>query len=229
MTTTDDVRAATEALMRDIVGLTEEQVRAASLLPGWSRGHLLTHLARSADAMGNLVTSARTGVPIPAYPSPEFRAAGIEDGAGRPVGELLADLAATGERLLADIDTLSPEALNYPIHLGSRDFAAAKLAFLRLREVAVHHVDLGLGFRTQDWPVSFVVPMLDDLAPVLRDNGTQVAELVSDDVGTTWRVAGTGTVLTGPATDLLAWVVGRAHTAALRADAGEIPPGPIWV
>ena len=42
-----------------------------SSLPDWTRAHVLTHVARNADAMVNLVTWARTGVPTPAYPSRE--------------------------------------------------------------------------------------------------------------------------------------------------------------
>ena len=44
-----------------------------SLLPGWSRGHVLTHLARNADGAVNLLTWARTGVETPQYVSQEQR------------------------------------------------------------------------------------------------------------------------------------------------------------
>ena len=37
-----------------------EAFRAPSALPGWTRAHVLTHLARNADAMVNLLTWART-------------------------------------------------------------------------------------------------------------------------------------------------------------------------
>ena len=45
------------------------------LLPGWTVGHVLTHVARNADAYTNLLTWARTGVETPAYASPEAREA----------------------------------------------------------------------------------------------------------------------------------------------------------
>ena len=51
-----------------------------SSLPDWTRAHVLTHVARNADAMVNLVTWARTGVPTPAYPSPDERARGHRGG-----------------------------------------------------------------------------------------------------------------------------------------------------
>jgi maleylpyruvate isomerase len=227
VTTTADVRAATESLLADIVTLTDADARAASLLYGWSRGHLLTHLARSADAMGNLVTAARTGVSRPAYASPEARAADIEAGSARPPAELLADLATSSETLLTAIDDLPEESLSFAIRLGSREFTASTLAFLRLREVLVHHVDLGLSYRTSDWPASFVLAMLDDLAPVLTNAGP--GTLASTDLDRTWTL-GDGPTLTGNASDVLAWVVGRAPTGPLEvSDGSALPPGPVWI
>ena len=41
----------------------DDAFAAPSALPGWSRAHVLTHVARNADAMINLLTWARTGVP----------------------------------------------------------------------------------------------------------------------------------------------------------------------
>src|SRR5262245_10304249 len=86
------VEAATESLYASIAGLTEPQAREASLLPGWSRGHVLTHIARNADALTNLVTWARTGVETPMYSSRDQRAADIEAGSGRPAVQLVEDV-----------------------------------------------------------------------------------------------------------------------------------------
>jgi Mycothiol maleylpyruvate isomerase N-terminal domain len=36
------VRAATSRLLQTAAGITDEQARELSLLPGWSRGHVLT-------------------------------------------------------------------------------------------------------------------------------------------------------------------------------------------
>src|ERR687890_258736 len=83
---------ATGHLLRTIDDLTEDQARGPSLLPGWTRGHVLAHLARNADALINLTVWARTGVPTPMYPSREVRSATIEAQSGRPVAELRADI-----------------------------------------------------------------------------------------------------------------------------------------
>jgi maleylpyruvate isomerase len=76
--------------------LSPQQVRSPSLLPGWSRGHVLTHLSCNADALTNLLTWARTGVESRMYATPAEREEGIQAGAGRALPEQLADLAASG-------------------------------------------------------------------------------------------------------------------------------------
>ena len=40
-----------------IDGLTEDQARGLSRLPGWTRGHLLTHIARNADGLAGSPTA----------------------------------------------------------------------------------------------------------------------------------------------------------------------------
>src|SRR6266704_5264440 len=78
--------AATERLLGSAAALSDTQAREPSLLPGWTRGHVLTHIARNADGMVNLLHWARTGTQTPMYASPESRAADIEAGAGAARG-----------------------------------------------------------------------------------------------------------------------------------------------
>ena len=51
-----------QAVERAAAELDPGQVAGPSRLPGWSRGHVLSHLARNADALVNLLTWARTGI-----------------------------------------------------------------------------------------------------------------------------------------------------------------------
>ena len=87
---TAQLDAATRRLLRTTAAITDEQARAPSHLPGWTRGHVLTHLARNADGLCNLLVWARTGVATPQYASYEDRDAGIAAGAGRPAARLYA-------------------------------------------------------------------------------------------------------------------------------------------
>jgi maleylpyruvate isomerase len=71
-----EVDRATDRLLATVSSLTGDDVAVPSLLPGWTRGHVLTHLARHADGGVNLLTWARTGVPTPQYESVARRPGG---------------------------------------------------------------------------------------------------------------------------------------------------------
>jgi uncharacterized protein (TIGR03083 family) len=87
------IQEATGRLAATAAALTDGQARESSLLPGWSRGHVLTHVARNADGLRNLLIWARTGVETLQYSSRGAREAAIEEGAGRAAAELAAGLA----------------------------------------------------------------------------------------------------------------------------------------
>ena len=89
----DLIDDATQRLLGTARLMTDEDVRQPSLLPGWTRGHVLAHLARNADALRSLLIGARAGQDRPAYASAEARAAGIEEGAQAPVKDLVTGLA----------------------------------------------------------------------------------------------------------------------------------------
>ena len=87
----DGVSAANAVLLADIDNLDDAAARGASLLPHWTRGHVLTHLARSADSHTGIFLAARRGEVVAQYPGGAAQRAGdIEAGAGRPAAELVA-------------------------------------------------------------------------------------------------------------------------------------------
>jgi len=68
----------TERLLRTVNRFRDQDIERPSSLPGWTRGHVLVHVAQTADAMRNLLVWARTGVPVAAYASQAARDAAIE-------------------------------------------------------------------------------------------------------------------------------------------------------
>src|SRR5579859_308739 len=88
----DRLAAATDRVLATAAALTDAQAREPSLLPGWTRGHVLTHIARNADGLRNLLIWARTGTEVPMYASAQARNDDIEAGAGRPAAGLAADV-----------------------------------------------------------------------------------------------------------------------------------------
>jgi maleylpyruvate isomerase len=152
----DQIDQATQRLLDVARVITESDLRAPSLLPGWTRAHVLAHLARSADAMRNLLIGVRSGQDRPAYGSAEARQADIEHGARLPAKELIADLADSAMAFRTVVRQLPDDRWQVPVRiLDSAPFPAAQLLTRRLVEVELHHCDLGAGYSPADWPAPF--------------------------------------------------------------------------
>jgi maleylpyruvate isomerase len=150
------VDAATDLLLHSAGSLSEGQLRGPSRLPGWTRAHVLAHLARNGEAMANLLRGARTGTPATAYLSQEARDAAIEEGATRPLTVLLPELIDAAGLFRAEGFDVPDTAWDRPVRiLASAEFPAAEVLVRRLVEIELHHVDLGVGYDWRDWPETF--------------------------------------------------------------------------
>jgi maleylpyruvate isomerase len=151
------VLAAHRTLAARLDGLTDEQARQPSLLPAWSVGHVVTHIARNADGLRTMLEGAMRGESVAMYPGGlEQRAADIEAGADRSAAELRADVAAANDRLEAAFTAMTDEAWTGSGMAAFGPVAMREVPTRRRTEVEVHHVDLGLGYRWSDWPTEFV-------------------------------------------------------------------------
>ena len=159
----DELDAATQRLIDEARIITEPDLRAPSLLPGWSRAHVLAHLARGADAMRNLLIGARAGQDRPAYASSKAREADIDRSAAARAKELVEDLADSAMALRTVARQLPDEAWRYPLHvLDSARFPASQLLTRRLAEVELHHCDLGIGYGHDQWSAFYAAMELDE-------------------------------------------------------------------
>ena len=93
------IAIATTALLRDTLDLEPDDWLADSLLPGWSRAHVVTHVARNADALRRLISASRTGDPVPLYSSEGTKFNDIERGAERGGLDLHVDLDTSAGEL----------------------------------------------------------------------------------------------------------------------------------
>lgn len=144
--------AAHRRLSERISGLTDEQARAPSRLPGWTVGHVLTHLARNADGHSQRLEGALRGQEVRRYPGgPAQRDADIEAGAGRGGGALVADIAASDARLEAAWRACEAAGWPHPELTAGDRWPATASPIRRLREVELHHVDLSLGYQAAQW------------------------------------------------------------------------------
>ncbi|MER7405869.1 maleylpyruvate isomerase family mycothiol-dependent enzyme [Streptomyces sp. NPDC000070] len=200
-----EVIDAHRVLARLVEPLDDEQVRAASALPGWSRGHVLAHLADNARMFARLAEHALRGELVPAYDGGvDERNATIEAGAGRSAAGHRAELAAQTAELEAVWARFGDADWGRPVSFRNADIAAT--VYARWREAWIHMADLDLGVRPQDWPEELACHAIDFLLCRLSA-GTVVR---AEDVLREWSVGDrTGPVITGRVRDLAAWLAGR--------------------
>ncbi|MDN5852808.1 MAG: maleylpyruvate isomerase family mycothiol-dependent enzyme [Actinomycetia bacterium] len=222
------LRTQTEELLDAIRSLDDDAVREPSALPDWTRGHLLTHLARNADALINLCTWARTGDETPMYESPKSRAADIEAGSGRTAEELITDVEKSAKALALELELLPQRRWLAEVRHGSPETArpAWWIPMLRLGEVELHHVDLKIGYEPDSWPQAWVRNTLPEAVRDLERQAGESLTLNATDVEL--ETGDDGRTVSGTATDLLAWVTGRAPGAGLKVDSGKVPALGDW-
>lgn len=200
----DQLEQSHARLSHTLGRLTDEQAREPSPLPGWSRGHVATHLCRNADAIRRLTLGVLGGEPAEMYPGgSDARNAAIEEGAGRPASLLAADHDFAGSRALATLRLLTEDVLDTPVK-WRRPVVARDLPVLRWREVEIHHLDLDLGYTAADWPAEFVASTLATELPALKE---AVGDVAVPDL---------------PGHEVLAWLIGRPT----RPDLPTIPSWP---
>jgi maleylpyruvate isomerase len=228
------LRSATTDLVGAIGGLSDADVRAPSPLPGWTRGHVLTHLARNAEGGTRLLEWARTGVPGYEYESLTARAAAIEQGAGRLAAALVADVRSSADGFSAAADGMPAQAWQRTVRWTTGHQAdAALIVPMRLGEVLVHHVDLDIGYRARDWPAAFVSDYLDRAVTALRGQAEWpgAVRMEATDTGRVHEagdMTSASPVIAGPEYALLAWLLGRSDGGELSCEGNgrlpEVPP-----
>jgi maleylpyruvate isomerase len=225
-----EIDRATGRLLATARTLDDRAVAAPSLLAGWSRGHVLTHLARNADAAVRLLTQARTGDECPQYASVEQRDADIAAGAGRPARDHVADLTTSAARIDEAVAQMAPASWAATIDwLDGRSTPAAYVMWARLREVEVHHTDLDAGYPPGDWPAPFVHRLLHELAADRA--GMMVAtRLRATDLDHELTVgADPAVTVSGHGYAIAAWLAGRGGDTELTVTPpGPLPTVPIW-
>ena len=197
-----DLAAAHAGLVAHLRSLDPVDPATASLLPDWTVGHVLTHLARNAESILSMLAGH------PQYPHGRAgRAADIEAGADRSWSDLVDDVEATAAAVddaLADVDDWS----------GTVDTVSAPrpkemLPFLRQREVEVHRVDLGLGYRFDAFPSRYLRKELRTMEMLWRAGKPMGLTPLPE------------AALRTPPPRRLAWMMGRA-------DIDGLGPANIW-
>ncbi|MFF1556126.1 maleylpyruvate isomerase family mycothiol-dependent enzyme [Streptomyces sp. NPDC058279] len=226
------LRVSADNLLRTAKNLTAEQLRGPSLLPEWTRAHVLVHLARSADSRLRLLTTARGRADLPQYPDEATRAREIRQGVRRDAATIRVDLETSLGGLLHAIAEHPAEAWDVPVRwLGGGLRPVRGVLWSLLRELEVHHVDLASSYTPSDWPVALVMRELRETVRRLNDDpGMPPVRINVDEVAPHLGIGdGPGPLVRGPAADVLAWLIGRSDGTALSVHPpGALPGVPAW-
>jgi len=224
----DETVVATARFLDTLSGLTDDDVRAPSLLPGWTRAHVITHVARNADALANVLHGAQAGELRAMYQSQEQRDADIEAGAKRSAAELLGDAVAACGRWHQAAEEVHSANLENPMERvpGGPTQPVRRVGMMRRTELEVHHADLGSGYTASDWPADFVSALMKRRHRELEDGGVALRWRATD-TGESWA-AGDGPEVTGPAAELVWWLLGRGRGEGLACSAGQLPELGRW-
>lgn len=216
------VQDATDRLLDAVAKLDNAAVTDESRLPGWTRGHILAHLARNADALVNVLEGR------PMYASPEARDADIERDAPRPLDAQIADVRTSAARFQEVGEVPADWSRTVELRNGVTD-SASRVPFRRWVEVELHHVDLGIGYELEDLPAEFVEREIGFLAERFSGHPDVPPTRLTDGTRawSTGREADGPTVtVTGAPADLLGWLAGRRDGSALTVAGGALPALP---
>ena len=218
----------TGLLMRTAAGLDDESIRGASLCEGWTRAHVLSHIARNADGLGNLASWAVTGTPRAMYEAPEARDADIVAGSTRGAQEIFTDLEDSAARFAAAATGLAgaPEQAEVEMR-GGRTVLGGQLPTLRLMEVVFHHVDLEAGYTFADADPGFVKRAVTNSIERIMASGRAPSVTLRSDEGDVWSIGDdAGQDVTGSNAELLLWLA-RGDGAGVSSEA-PLPELPSW-
>jgi maleylpyruvate isomerase len=110
---------------------------------------------------------------------------------------------------------------------GGQVIKVGSIPLMRLREVEIHHVDLGADYSPVDWPPEFCAVLIESMThwqdgPPFR--------VLARDLARTWQLGDGegGPLVAGDAAAIGWWLTGRGHGEGLDCDAGDLPKVGAW-
>jgi maleylpyruvate isomerase len=218
----------TDRLLDTAAAFANDAVLAPSLCEGWSRGHVLTHVARNADGMARVCRAILDGTNETMYAADDVRDEEIASGCRRCAADLAADVRESAAELAPLLARLGPDHVGASAERtpGGRRVAAGDVLFLRLRELVFHHVDLHAGFTFAHVAPELQKLLLDNEVEHVRRSANPPPLTISTREGDVYTV-GEGTVpVTGSRAGVLAWLA-RQQAEGVETEGAlpEIPTG----
>jgi maleylpyruvate isomerase len=230
-------RRGTAYFARVLANLADDELYGPSLLPGWTRAHVVAHVGYNARALTRLVEWARTGVETPMYRSPVQRDREIERGSTLPARALRNVFAHAEVHLNVEWRDVAERQWDNPVVTAQgRTVPLRETAWMRTREVWVHAVDLAAGGSFVDVPADVLDELLADVLRVWARR-TEIVDLtliLTDrpdpiSIGN----ADIAPAVAGTTADLVRWLAGRGARRLTvddrhLDDGATLPATPRW-
>lgn len=232
-------RRGTAFFARKLNELSDSELDGDSLLPGWSRRHVIAHVGYNARAIARLVEWAATGVETPMYPSTAVRNHEIVFGATLSPIALRHLFNHSSVHLNVEWRDLPENAWHHRIRtIQGREVPAMETVWMRTREIWVHAIDLDNGATFADIPASVLERLLEDVTGVWHARGTDkdLVSRVTDQhqeliFGDTTAVSPLN--ISGTLAAMACWAMGRGTAGIVAHRAGEaiatVPRAPEWI
>ncbi len=220
---------ADQRLVRTFDGLSDEELAAPSLLPGWTRAHVIAHLTLNAEALERVLTGRRRGEQRTMYDSQESRDADVEAlaRAGQPELRDRFFAATTCFEKAYGAMTEEDASAHFERTPGGQVIKVGNAPLMRLREVEIHHADLGAGYTAADWPPAFCAVLIESMTKFQDGPPFRV---LARDLARTWQLGDGegGPVVAGDAGAIGWWLTGRGNGEGLDSDSGALPEMGAW-
>lgn len=228
----DALQHSDQRAIRTVDSLTEEQWRGASVLPGWTRAHVVAHLALNAEGFARSFEALQDGEQVPTYDSVEARDEDIETLAAAAPSEIRDRYFGATTRLRHLFGALTEDqsagaVTRFP---GGPAVPVADVPAARRGEVEIHHADLDAGYSAADWTTDFVLDVLGLVVPdhTASDRTPRVA-IRATDLGRDWQLGADSPVVSGPGSALAWWLLGRGEGPELSSDHGPLLAIGPWI
>ncbi|MET3708782.1 maleylpyruvate isomerase family mycothiol-dependent enzyme [Arthrobacter sp. UYEF6] len=227
-----ELHKAADAVASTAAKFIDEDIKAPAGLPGWTRGHVLAHLAGISNAMARQLEYAARGATVELYDGgQDGRTKAIEMAAGHNADAHRADVQAGLDRARTAFDSLEAGS-GWQVPITYRGGVVFDGGLALWRELVIHTADLDAGLGPETWSRKFCEHLFDFLAARVPAG----EKLVLQPLGLPPVTLGSGrsTVISGMITDIAAWLAGRepslgslrASAAADGVDLPELLPWP---
>jgi maleylpyruvate isomerase len=221
-------RRGTSYFAQQLAELSDTDLDDDTLLPGWTRRHLIAHVSYNAAALGRLLDWALTGTETPMYASPEHRNQEIDEGATLNGGALRNLYDHTAARLDHKWRNFPTEAWLSEVRTAQgRTVPASETLWMRTREVSIHTIDLDGTRRFSDFPGILLDTLLSDIVSLWRKKAVGhglVLEVNGCAPIPVDPATPTHTTVTGTAAAVVRWACGRGASHTEIKGPSDAPP-----